>query len=61
MPLIPRGLYVLAMATLVALPLRAESASCAVPKVLDDGWTIAAPEDAGFDVLALCAILDGVA
>src|SRR5450631_4335364 len=54
-------LFAVAMLVLVALPLRAESLSCAVPKTLDDGWTITAPADAGFDELALCAILDGLA
>jgi hypothetical protein len=36
----------------------AESPSCAVPAKLGDGWSVAAPQDAGFESATLCAALD---
>jgi CubicO group peptidase (beta-lactamase class C family) len=43
-----------------AQPPGASVAPCATPATIDD-WEIVAPESAGFDAKALCAVLDGVA
>ena len=36
----------------------AESPSCAIPAKLEDGWSVVARQDAGFDPAALCGALD---
>ena len=41
-----------------ALQARAQLADCGVPAKLDDGWTIAKPEDTGLDGTRLCAIAE---
>ncbi|CAL79835.1 putative Beta-lactamase [Bradyrhizobium sp. ORS 278] len=40
------------------LPSRAEQADCGTPAALDDGWTIARPDEVGLDGARLCAIAE---
>ncbi|MBW8723955.1 MAG: serine hydrolase [Inquilinus limosus] len=48
----------LPLLALLASPATAADAppDCRAPKMLDDGWTVAAPADEGFDATTLCAV-----
>lgn len=51
--------YVLALAAVLAtnpIQARAQQPDCRAPAQLNDGWTIATPEDVGLDGARLCAI-----
>jgi CubicO group peptidase (beta-lactamase class C family) len=54
----PHVVALIAALAFSALQARAQQADCGVPAKLDDGWTIAKPEDSGLDGTRLCAIAE---
>jgi hypothetical protein len=48
----------IAALALAGFQARAQQADCGVPAKLDDGWTIAKPEDTGLDGSRLCEIAE---
>jgi CubicO group peptidase (beta-lactamase class C family) len=53
-----RVVALVAALALGALPARAQQADCGTPAKIDDGWTLAKPEDAGLDRARLCGIAE---
>ena len=54
----PPVVTLIAAIAFIALQPRAQAGDCGVPAKLDDGWTIAKPDNMGLDGTRLCAIAE---
>jgi CubicO group peptidase (beta-lactamase class C family) len=54
----PQVVALIAALAFGSLQARSQQPDCGVPAKLDDGWTIAKPEDTGLDGTRLCAIAE---